>query len=138
FTDRCRLRRVRSYVVSTRRFSSPGNFPASAPMSSVCVGEHRGEEVACRVVVAVVQDAAAGAHPGAVGEDEGTVDPAAAPARLRGREPAVGFPYAGAVPVGFVVELADELAEPGIRDRLGEPAVFDHALDVQGFHGDGG
>src|SRR5438874_7968465 len=109
-------------MVSTRRFTSPGNFPARVALSGTCLGEHRGQQVARRVVVPVVQYTTARTHPHTIRQHQAPVDPPTVTTGLGGGKPAIGLPDPRAVPTALVLQLPEKLTESGIGDGAGQPA----------------
>src|SRR5260370_20997195 len=53
----------------------------------------------------------------------------------RGIEP-IDLDQGPSIPLGFIFQLADELAPAHIADRFGERVVLDHILDCQALHAD--
>jgi hypothetical protein len=53
----------------------------------------------------------------------------------RGIEP-IDLDQGSSIPLGFIFQLADELAPAYIADRFGERVVLDHILDCQALHAD--
>src|SRR6056297_1476290 len=84
------------------------------------------EYVGCRVLVAVVFCVAPLAGPAAHAEGHLVCDVPADAAPLRGGEPAVHLHERAPVPLGFVFELADDLAPTRPGDGAGEAVVLHH------------
>lgn len=89
-----------------------------------------------RILVAVVVLAALWTIPLTKIERETGQNVAAAMAPLRGGEEAVHKPQLPSVSLALVFEHGSELAEAGIRYRLGEAMVFHHSAHVQVFDAD--
>src|SRR5258708_8696335 len=123
----------RGLVGPPQAFRVSGELPGDVVLRASLHGR---EEVPRGVDVAVV-DGAAQAHPRPVRQGQLGVDRPAPGARLGTRVPAVGRPHLRRVPASLVLQLPDELTEPGIGDGAGKLAIADHPGDVQRLDGDG-
>jgi hypothetical protein len=94
-------------------------------------------EIDCSVLITIQDQTTLGAHEDPFGQAQLGFHHTASRACLRGGEPAVRNNERPAVPNGLVGELAADLTEPGIGYDARQPAVLDHAGDVQVLHNDG-
>src|SRR5574342_683095 len=95
-------------------------------------------EIACGVEVPVEVQAAVFAGEGPDSQRQLGFHRAAARTRLAGWIPPIGDDQLSAVPGGLVAELASDLAEAGVGDMPGQPAVGEHAGHVEVFDHDRG
>lgn len=126
-------------VLSSTRSALQARRPETSDLcslSSLDDVSRRHVDILRRILVAVVVLAALWTIPLTKIERETGQNVAAGVATLATREEAVHKPQLPSVSLALVFEHGSELAEAGIRDRLGEAIVFHHSAHVQVFDAD--
>ena len=102
-----------------------------APSTGSKNRESLGQNVFCRIVIALVGGSALGTDPLPHGQIKIGKDMFADRARFRGGVPLVDFHQRAPIPTGFVVQLAHELPPADVADGFGQVRVLDHVLHRQ-------
>src|SRR6266550_3426797 len=113
----------------------PSFGPSRSDTSST--GRNReplGQNVFRSVAIPVVPDATLGADPLAYIKWEVFDHMLAVMTRFTGRIPTINLDEGSSIPLGFVLQLADELTPSHITDGFRQTVILDHVLDGQTLH----